>query len=166
MRLFYLCFILLLTGCGFSPLYYNDTESTHSVIAQTQTIAIEPIAQYDGYLLHNELERALNPQQNHQSKKYILTVKLSAPSFTDQSIQGNNFSSRKKMSLTAKYQLKDMQTKKILLSDSTRAIGAYNIFKEPYTTQMTQSKQKEDLIKILSQNISLRIIAYFNNIGE
>lgn len=159
LKKFFFCSLFLITGCGFSPLYsLNHDEKTTTL---TQEIAIAPIPEYDGFLLHSQLENALNPQKNGNPKKYVLNVHLNQPLLTDQSIQGDNFASRKKISLTANYTLSDITNNKVLLSSSTTALGAYNVFNEPYATHTAHIRQQEDLIKIISNNISLRIIAYF-----
>lgn len=157
-KLFFLGLIFL-SGCGFSPLY--SLEQDEKTTALTQEISIAPIADYNGYLLRKGLENALNPEKKRGSKKYLLIVKLDEPVLTDQSIQGDNFASREKISLTATYTLKNTETNEVLLSAGTSALGAYNIVKEPYATHKAQTKQTEDLIKIVSNNISLRVIAYF-----
>lgn len=157
-KLFFLGF-LFLSGCGFSPLYSLDQDE--KTTALTQEISIASIANYDGYVLKKNLENALNPNKVGGAKRYVLQVTLDEPLLTDQSIQGDNFASREKMSVTASYVLKDKENNKVLLSSSTTALGAYNIVKEPYATYKAQTKQKEDLIKIVGNNISLRVIAYF-----
>ncbi len=151
--------LLFLVGCGFSPLYRTNTDST--TIKLTEEVSIAPIPNYNGYLLHHSLENMLNPQKTNREKKYDLHVTLNQPSYTDQSIQGDNFASRKKVTLSAKFTLKDRATNKVLLSSSTKALGAYNVFNEPYATRQAEIRQQEDLIKIISNNISLRIMAYF-----
>lgn len=155
----FFCGFFLISGCGFSPLYsLNNDEKT---IGLTEEILISPISEYNGYILHSELENALNPSKRNVSKKYILTIHLQKPVFTDQSIQRDNFSNRKKISLTATYTLKELVSNKTLISSSTTALGSYNISNEPYATNKAQGSQIEDLIKIISNNISLYVITYF-----
>ncbi len=148
------CFMLV-SGCGFTPLYYAGDE-----LAKTEQVFVAPISEYNGYVLRQEIENTLNPKHINGPKKYILEVNLDNPSLSDQSIQGDNFASRKKMTLTAKYKLIDKETNKVLLSSSTTALGAFNVFYEPYTTYQAETKQTQDLVKIVSNNIVLQVVAY------
>lgn len=147
--------LMLVSGCGFTPLYYAGDE-----LARTEQVFVAPISEYNGYVLRQEIENALNPKHVNTPKKYVLEVHLDSPSLADQSIQGDNFASRKKMTLTAKYKLIDKETNNVLLSSSTTALGAFNVFYEPYTTYQAETRQTQDLVKIISNNIALRVAAY------
>lgn len=150
--------LILLSACGFTPLNkLSDGEKTYTL---TEQIEIRNIPNYEGFLLKTQLNNRLNPHDKNVSKKYILTTYLKAPTYTDQSIQGDNFASRETISISAKYQLKDKNTGKIILSDSNSVVGAYNIVKNPYATNVARNKLKDTLIPILADNISQRIISF------
>lgn len=148
----------LLASCGFSPLYVTDEKTG---LLETDQIEVAPIQDYNGYVLKQGLDNALNPKKVRGPKKYILKVQMKNPHLSSQSIQGDNFASRKKVSLSASFQLIDKETKKELLKSSTTAIGAFNVFYEPYTTYQAEKRQIEDLVQILVTNISTRVAAYF-----
>lgn len=150
--------LIFLTACGFTPMNnLPDGEQTYSL---TEQIEIRNIPNYEGFLLKNQLNNRLNPHKSNITKKYTLTTYLKAPTYTDQSIQGDNFASRETISISAKYQLKDKQTGKVILSDSANVVGAYNIVKNPYATNVARSNLKDTLIPILADNISQRIISF------
>ncbi len=155
-KIFIGCFIFL-SSCGFSPLYMVNDKTG---LLETEQIDVAPIPEYNGYVLKQGLDNAFNPKQVRVPKKYILKVQLKNPRLSSQSIQGDNFASRKKVSLTASYQLIDKETKKELLTSSTTALGAFNVFYEPYTTYQAEKRQIEDLVQILVTNISTRVAAY------
>ena len=146
----------VLSGCGFTPLYYSN----EGEVSQTEQVLVAPIADYNGYVLKQSIENALNPKGVNGPKKYILEVHLGSPLLSDQSIQGDNFASRKKITLTANYKLIDKNTKETVLSSSTTALGAFNVFYEPYTAYQAEKRQTEDLVQIVANNISLRVAAY------
>ena len=104
------CFFIL-SGCGFSPLYH----SVEGESSPTEQVLVSPIADYNGYMLKQRIENALNPK------------KISGPKN---------------------------------LSSTTTALGAFNIFYEPYTTYQAEKKQTDDLIQVVANNISLRVAAY------
>ncbi len=156
-KFLFLC-LFLLAGCGFSPLYVLNDENG---ISKTEEIEVSSIPEYNGYVLKQNLVNAFNPRKKSVSKKYRLEVQLKSPRLSDQSIQGDNFASRKKVSLSATYRLINKETGEVLLSSSTNAIGAFNVFYEPYTTYQAEKKQVEDLVLIVANNISTRVVAYF-----
>ena len=101
--------LFLLSGCGFSPLYMVDKNTGQ---LETEKIEVAPIQDYNGYVLKQGLDNAFNPKKVHGPKKYILKVQMKNPHLSSQSIQGDNFASRKKVSLRASFQLIDKETKK------------------------------------------------------
>ncbi len=153
--------LFFVSACGFTPMNKLSTDLPTSSL--TEQITIANIPNYEGWQLKQQLSNQLNPRKNHTNKKYTLVVNLNAPTFTDQSIQGDNFASRETARMTAKYTLKNIETGEILLNDKTTATGAYNIVKEPYATNVARDQLKENLITIIADNISVRIIAYFKS---
>lgn len=149
--------LLLISGCGFSPLYLTNGRETTQLTAQ---IDIAPIADYDGYLMANYLSDALNPDKISVNKTYKLKVSLDAPSISEQNIQDDNFSSRERMTLTARYQLINKKTNDRVIDSRTSATGAYNIALEPYATWSAKQKVKENLIKMLSERITIHVISF------
>ncbi|MBR4927856.1 MAG: hypothetical protein IKY98_05975 [Alphaproteobacteria bacterium] len=157
MRFIVLMMVFALTACGFSPLYMtNDGKTT----ALTETIVIRPIADYGGYQMENDLSALLNPTGANVPKKYELFVTIEAPTFSEQNIQDDNFSSRERMHLTAKYRLVNLQSGESVINATTSATGAYNIAIEPYATYTAKQKVKENLIKMLSHRIATHVISF------
>lgn len=162
-NLFFLT-LFFLSACGFSPMHrLSDNRQTSSL---TEQIGIAGIPNYEGWLLRQNLQDNLNPEKTGGSKKYLLVVNLRAPTYTDQSIQGDNFASRETVRISASYTLKETETGKVILQDSTAATGAYNIVKEPYATNVARNRLREDLVKIIGDNISLRVISFMKSNEE
>lgn len=150
--------LFCLTACGFSPLYATQhNEKTTNLTAQ---IHINPIANYEGFKLQTQLADQLNPDKKTVPEKYDLVVTLDKPFISEQNIMEDNFSSRQRVILVAKYKLIDKATKQVLINTQTSATGAYNVAIEPYATYTANQKTQEDLVKILSQTISLHMISY------
>lgn len=156
--------LFFISACGFSPMYQISQDTKTTVL--TEQVAIAGIPNYEGWHLRQYLQNKLNPEKNGGQKKYLLVVDLRAPTFTDQSIQGDNFASRETVSITATYTLKSIDTGQVIMKDSTSATGAYNIVKEPYATNVARNKLKENLVDIIGNNISLRIISYLKSVEE
>lgn len=150
--------LLCVSACGFSPLY--ATQSNEKTTDLTAQIHITPIANYTGFKLQTQLADQLNPSKLSVPEKYDLVVTLDKPIISEQNIMENNFSSRQRVILVAHYKLIDRATKKVLIDTQTSATGAYNIAIEPYATYTASQKVEIDLLKILSQTISVHLISY------
>lgn len=157
MRILIVLSLLLVSACGFSPLYKTQGNKTTNL---TAAVDIEPIDNYEGYLLQNYLSDGLNPNKMVIDKKYRLNVHLNMPTISEQNIQNNNFSSRERMELSASYRLIDIQTGESVINTTTSATGAYNVATEAYATWMAQKKIRENLIKMLADRITLHVISF------
>lgn len=162
LKLIALCFGFLLTACGFQPLYMRSGD----VLEQTASVQIEPISGDGGYQMGLILQDRLNPKQASVFKKYRLLVELSQPRLINQSIRSDNFASLEKMSIKASYQLIDIKENKILISTTIDANGLFNLIKDPYATTVAQENLYQNLVKVLAEDISMHVLAYFKGQSE
>lgn len=151
---------VFLAGCGFSPM--NALKNDHSIIEMTDKVKILPIENKLGFQLYEELENKLNPYKENKDFEYVLSVNVEKFEFTNQIIQDDYFSNRAKLVLNGNYVLKDKKGK-ILVQNTDSVSGMYNILENGYATYSTIQKTEENLIQILADMISIRIISYFKN---
>ena len=149
--------IFLCAACSFSPLYLAETDEV--VLQETAQIQIEPIDGVLGYTVRDQLNAKLqtNPEEH---KKYTLNVTISENIIGDLGIQKTNFATRSRMILTAHYVLKNRATNQVLLNAQTNASGSYNLT-TAYSTMTAKDKMRQNLAKILADNISIRLLMYF-----
>ena len=147
---------LCLTGCGFSPVYWQDGTE---FLEKTAQVEITPVPEYSGRILTQALKDKLNPENIDVPKNYTLTVKLDEDINKDQGILGDKTSTRATFHMTAVYQLKSGPTE--LLSSTATAISSYNILPEPYSTVTAEQAVRERLLNILANDISVQITAFF-----
>lgn len=156
MRFFKLLFLILfVSGCSFSPLYLSDEQ----LMEQTAQIQIESIDGVVGYTIRDQLNSKLKTQENCP-KSYRLKITLSERVVGDLGIQQTNFATRSRLILTANYTLTDTKTNAVLLRDKTSASGSYNLT-TAYSTMMAKDKMKQNLGKIVADNIAIRLLMYF-----
>lgn len=156
------CFAL---SCGFTPVYKTSQGAT-PVQEQTSEIKILPVPEQSGRILVQNLKSLLNPQNISRPKKYELSITLSETINNDQGILGDNTATRSTMRVTAAYTLMDIESKEILLKNSTFAISSYNILTAPYATVVSEQTTRERLIEILADNIALRMANYFKGLEQ
>ncbi len=147
---------IFLTACSFSPLYLQTDDQ---IIAKTSQIQIEPIDGTIGYVVRDQLDSKLETH-SADCKKYTLIVKVQEKVVGDLGIQKTNFATRSRLILTANYQLKELSSQKILLEGTTNASGSYNLT-TAYSTMTAKDKMKQNLGKIVADNIAIRLLMYF-----
>ena len=148
---------LLLAGCGFRPLY----GARDQLLAETQTVQIEPISGEGGYEFYMILKDKLNPQGLPTHPEYRLTVQLQAPIYQNQSIRSDNFATLKTMNVTANYQLTRLSDGKKVIATSVNANGLFNLIREPYATKVAQDKLYQNVTSLLADDIATHVLAYF-----
>lgn len=149
---------LLLTGCGFTPLYSQNT----SCLNDTQ-ITVSPIPNQYGDQMRRILQNELRSQSENPTKQYQLIVE--SPSFNtgNKTITADEFASTMEASGKAKYYLKNIKTNKKIYSGNVRAVASYAVVKDPYATTVAKNHIQEELSKQLAEQIALDILA---NISE
>jgi len=151
---------LLLAGCGFQPLYVAHDD----VFNQTAAIQIEPITGQEGYQAELILQKRLNPEQVKVAPKYKLTVTFHSPTYSNQSIRGDNLATLEKMSIKATYKLVNIQKNKVVIESSVDANGLYNLIKSPYATVTHQEKLYDNLIQAMADDIATHVLSYFKGV--
>ncbi len=157
-----LCLLVLLGACGFEPLYKDSSTPQEQTIAQEMAqVKIEPIANRFGQLLRNNLLDLVTPKGQPQTPKYRLYVTLTRKSIEDQALRSDITATRKKTTYKVSYYMVE-NGKKVLVGNSV-AYSGFDILANPYSTTMAQKKDDENAAKIIAEDISLRLGAYFHH---
>lgn len=162
--------VFALGACGFRPLYveregdavwHYDGKFNTSIIQEMAKIKIEPVADRFGQLVRNNLLDSLTPKGTPSDPTYRLYVELKKKTVTDQALRRDITASRKRVQYYVVYEMtKDGET--LFKNDST-AFVSYDIMSNPYSTTFAEKKTEENAAKIISDDIILRIGAYFNS---
>lgn len=155
-----LCFGFLLAGCGFQPLYVSHEDTLN----QAASVQIDPIAGQGGYETELILQKRLNPEQIAVAPKYRLSVVIHQPTYTNQSIRSDNFATLEKMSVSATYELKDIQKNQTVISSSVDSNGLFSLIKDPYATVVAEDKLYDNLIKAMADDIAMHVLSYFKGV--
>ena len=161
--------VLLLAACGFQPLYvqnsggnwYYDGKFDTSISNEMAQIKISTISERFGQQLRNDLLDLITPRGVPQRAKYRLDAKLTNKIVTQQALRDDVTATNERIEYVVTYHLYE-GTKELLTGDSIAFIS-YDILANPYSTTMAQKKGETDAAKIIANDISLRIGAYFHN---
>lgn len=164
---------LLLAACGFEPLYvekkhnnawYFDGDFDTSISQEMEKIKVQSISDRFGQILQNELIDLLTPKGQPSDPKYRLFVRLSQKKETDQALRSDITATRKMVKYTVVYYMTSKNGERLLEGDSV-AYTSYDILANPYSTTMAKKKSDQEVAKMISNDISLRLGAYFHTIA-
>ena len=157
-----LSIFLILTSCGFRPMYkqtpYNDLSK------YTSEIAISPVQGFDGQYgveLRNSLLNKLTPMGKPENPNYTLEIKLSKPSISDYTIRTNGVASSRLVKMNANYKFKKKGNIKPVLEKQITASSPYNLLNNQFSTEMLKDNAIKLSIEDLSNQIYFAIITYF-----
>ena len=162
----------LLWGCGFEPLYvekktssewYYDNEFDTGIREEMASVKVELIQDRIGQLIRNDLLDKLTPKGTPKHPKYFLKITDLKKEEIDQALRNDITATRKKVIYTVYYTLKNQQYETLLTGNSVAYLG-YDILRDPYSTTFAQKKQEKNAAKIIANDISLRLGAYFHSL--
>ena len=161
-----------LTACGFEPLYverksgekwYYKGEFDTSISDEIARIKIEPIVDRIGQMVRNDLLDSLTPKGVSENPKYRLEVFNIQKDITEQAMRDDITATREKVRYMVDYRLSDIATGDELVVGNSIAYLGYDIMANPYSTTFAQKKIEKDAAKIIANDISLRMGAYFHS---
>ena len=163
--------IAFISGCGFEPLYvekksdsewYYDNEFDTGIREEMASVKVELIQDRIGQLIRNDLLDKLTPKGTPKSPKYYLKVTSIDKQEIDQALRNDITATRKKVIYKVNYVLNDNNHQQLLSGNSVAYLG-YDILRDPYSTTFAQKKNEKNAAKIIANDISLRLGAYFHS---
>ncbi len=164
--------VALISACGFEPLYvekksssewYYDNEFDTGIKNEMASVKVELIQERLGQLIRNDLLDKLTPKGQPKSPKYYLKVTDIKKQEIDQALRNDITATRKKVIYTVYYVLKNKEHEPLIKGDSVAYLG-YDILRDPYSTTFAQKKIEKNAAKIIANDISLRLGAYFHSL--
>ena len=165
-------FMSFISGCGFEPLYvekkssndwYYDNEFDTGIKDEMASVKVELIQDRIGQLIRNDLLDKLTPKGTAKSPKYFLEVTKIEKQEIDQALRNDITATRKKVIYEVTYVLKNTQHETLINGNSVAYLG-YDILRDPYSTTFAQKKNEKNAAKIIANDISLRLGAYFHSL--
>lgn len=150
--------LLLLSACGFRPLY--GRKSLGEVDAQLAQIKIGIIPDRVGQQLHNYLLDRLNRKGRPASPEYLLSVDVNVD-IVRQAFELDETATRAKLVFTAEFELRDFTTEKVLLKNFARSVTSYNIVTSAIATRSAELDAKDRAAREVSEEIRTLLAIYF-----
>lgn len=151
---------LILSGCGFQPLY-GVHEQGH-VIEDFSYVNVAPMADRIGQQLHNELERLLHPNGKAPRARFRLTADLTEGK-SSLAVKKSAFATRANLNVQANYKLQQTNSGKDVLSATNSITVSYNIFDSQFATLMAEKDARKRAIRELAHEIRIRLAVYLRD---
>lgn len=167
--------LIFLSGCGFTPLYgQNSALQQQSVNSKFQETAINIIPNREGQILRNLLIDAMHPYGSPQNPRYHLSISPIKESLRDLDITKTADTTRAQLKLNISMRLFDMsapkpkngQPPKPLLNRGLMTITSYNILASEFATQVAEQAARENALNDLSTQIQTQLALYFKTLEE
>lgn len=164
--------VTFLSACGFDPLYvektsgddlwYYNNEYDTDIVMEMAQIRVVNATDRIGQMVKNELIDIFNPRGAPRHSKYFLKLSPIKSRTKQQALRNDITATREKVKYTLDYSLWSEKDGK-LVSGQSWIFLSYDLLDNPYSTSMDKKKVEKDGAKILANEISLRIGAYFHS---
>ena len=151
------CIALLLSGCGWQPLYADL--ATGPADAELRAIRVDPISERTGQILELALRRTFNPTGIETPTRYGLKTTL-AVARADLGIQAQGLATRSKIDGYATFVLSDLKTGKPLLTDTTHTFETFDVEPNGYATIVNDKDARTRVAEELSREMVARLTLF------
>ena len=156
-----LAVMLLLSGCGFHPVYgTHETEDGMPVAADLNNVAIDNIPDHNGQMLRNFLVDRMYGPDRPSLPTYTLKVKIHSGE-EDLGIQANATSTRALLNMYADYTLVNAQGK-MILTGSAHSVASFDLLDQMYATVAARNDAYERTLHEVSEQIVNRLSLFFS----
>ena len=158
---FLLPVFLLLTACGFHPVYGARNASSDSPVAlDLNNIAIDNIPDRNGQMLRNDLIDRMYGRNRPDKPAYTLKINIHNTE-EDLGILANASSTRSLLNMYGDYSLTDASGKE-LLHGSAHSVASFDKLDEMYGTVAAREDAYERTLHEVSEQIVNRLSLYFS----
>jgi hypothetical protein len=145
---------LILSSCGFKPIYKSNTniENGENYAKELAAIQIKYKRKRINQELRNNLQKILNPNDIKVKPKYLLNVDIDkglVSTFTTTT----GSSGRNKVVLTASYVLKDLNNGEKIASGDTNAKDDFDVEEKRFANYVIEEAIASNLTLTIAQNI-------------
>lgn len=154
MRFLIAAIALLVSACGFTPLY-KQTDTIAGGTSVLQNVWIETIPNASGNELRNNLIDRFYHHGYPDQTNYSLIITLQETA-RDIVIEKEDITSRTQLVIVATYAIKDRMSNAVIETGKMRGVSSYNVLISQYTTMVTQNEARRQVLSELADKITMR----------
>ncbi len=157
---------IMVAGCGFRPMYASKDGGAGraDVPSNLQNIFIPVSRGRVEQLVYNNLRDRLNPLGVPRTPRYHLdyavTILKQPVAFAK-----DETATRQNVRVSVTFSLKDRSDNAVAFSGTARAFAAYNVLRSQYATLAAEQNAEARAIREVSDEIRLRIAAFFSGVA-
>lgn len=149
--------LLLLTACGFHPVYGVNKYEPRGVEVTLGDIGISNIPDREGQVLRNLLIDRFYRGGRPEFERYRLQVSPVHENITDLDITKTADTTRAQLRLTTTMALLDASDQRTVLQRSLQAVTSYNILSSEFATRVSEQNARENALADLARQIERQI---------
>ena len=154
--------VLLLSACGFRPLY--ATGGVADASEELSRVEIGVIPDRSGQILRNYLIQGINSDGRPTDPAYRLNVDLRERQ-EDLGIDKTDTAQRANLIITARFSLRTAADDQEVLNRRVGIITSYNIVLDEYATLSAQNAARDRALRQLGSDIRTQLALYFSRPG-
>jgi LPS-assembly lipoprotein len=149
---------MALAACTLRPLLHAvDDNGVRTQLEATKVVGLDGRL---GQLVRNALLDQLNPAGVDSPSDFILQVRLQRNAQA-LGIQSNNDITRFNLRLTARFELVEAKSGKVLYESQVQRIASYNVGSQPYATLSAETDAERRVAREVGTNIRTELAVYF-----
>lgn len=167
MRSFSLIAVLLVSACGFSPVYGTNSVNNETQAQNTRVkfalndINIAAIPNREGQYLRNALVDRFYFNGTPSKARYNLVIDPIKERTYNFDITRDSEATRRQLELTTHMQLIDTHSGKTILKRPLNSIASYNVLSSEFSTLVTEQNARDDALNDFSRQIEREVALYF-----
>ena len=150
---------MLLTGCGFTPVYRQD--SSNSVRQNLDQIEVAQIGGHRGLQLRNRLNEKISSKGVVDVPRFRLSVVLES-STEAVLIQLDNTATRQNLRMKASFTLTDLSSRATVFKGNCVSVGSYNVVDTEFATISAEDNAVERAVREIGEEIFDLLVVHFN----
>lgn len=154
---------IVLTGCGFRPLY--APRGPQDWDRDLAAIRVAPIRDRPGQILELALRENLNPGGQSVPALWQLQTQLNV-SRSDLGIQRNATATSSEITVSANYALVDTKSGKQVYANSSRAISDFNQLTDAYATQVAAEDARDRALQQVAEEMTMRMAVFVRQLRD
>jgi len=159
-----ICVALLLTGCGFRPLY-SETVSNAETVTSLEKIRVSGASTKTDAVFRNFLLDRIAPAGAPDKYEYELGFRLDERQIGS-GVRIDASVTRFNLQLSASYQVKDAKTRDVVYSGNSRSVVAYDVLRSQFATVIERENARERAAREIANDIVLRLSLFFERQAE
>lgn len=157
--------IMMLSACGFSPIYGKNSGQDIGVKHLLARTEIEVIPNREGVYLRNELIDRFYIYGKPQVPLYRLQVAPVVQILTDLDITKTSDATRGQLRLNTAIALVRLADGEAVISRDLTAITSYNILASEFANRVSEQSARQDALSELARQIETHVSLYFERIN-